>query len=490
MMGNIVKLNIKTLVSISIIVISVLAISIVEKVNLLFAIVMIMWAGMFSYAVLSIKYVPFLFCFLVSFFVFLLGRQLCYHYLHIDQVYEFLNVVNDRTYVCLIVSFIGLATGLFVSSKIRIVNPLCDQVRITDYGNNQRSYQIATKIVFYLCYAGTVVATLMQIVFVKRVGYLESYTVEAGGAGIPTIVSYLSRFTPVVFCLYLATKPPKKSTIITLLLYEGYAVLTLMTGQRYPFIGNSMLILIYFILRGKQEKGWIKKYYFVFLLIAIPVLMLFMTAYDALRLGASFSIHNFFEAFEDFFIQQGGSVNVIRRTIYNADQLNDMHMVSFQSVYSAVFENAIVRRLLSIKTYSGNSIEHALYTNSLPHRLSYIAYGSGYLQGKGTGSSYIAELLHDFSMIGVFGGNVIYGILLKKIDRIDFLHSFGDGIKLAMIYSLLLAPRGGFDSFIGNVFNLQTIIGLFMVFFVTKAVNGYEIRLRSVHRQVYKGDFK
>ena len=144
-----------------------------------------------------------------------------------------------------------------------------------------------------------------------------------------------------------------------------------------------------------------------------------------------------------------------------------MHFVSLQSIYSTLFENGFVRRLLNIKTYSGNSIEHALNTNNLAHRLSYIAYGTEYLKGRGTGSSYIAELLCDFGFVGVFIGNTVYGILINAIDRIQFKNALKDGIKLAMVYYLLLAPRGGFDSFAGSIVNLNTIIGFIIIIILT-----------------------
>ena len=258
-----------------------------------------------------------------------------------------------------------------------------------------------------------------------------------------------------------------------MILYEGYAILRLFTGQRYPFVGISMLMLIYYVMRSKKESNWIKKYHYLLLLLAIPVLMMFMTAYDSIRVGKEVSTDGFFDSIINFLVQQGGSINVIRRTIYNADQLSDMRFVSFQSIYSAIFENGISRRLFNIKTYDGNSIERALTSNNLAHRLSFIAYGDGYLAGKGTGSSYIAELLHDFGLLGVFVGSVLYGCLLKGIDKIEFKHSFSDGIKLAMIYYIILAPRGGFDSFIGNVFNLQSVIGLVVIWLLTQGFSVY-----------------
>ena len=396
---------------------------------------------------------------MITFFVFLLGRQICYHYFHLEQVYEYLDVTNNLTYICLIISLIGLIIGLGLSSsKLHIV----DKKIIGIFDKNEKNilnYQCACKTVFYICYIGMLFGTLLQIIFVQAFGYLYSYTSGTDGAGIPTVIIYLSRFAPIALCLYLATKPPKSKAIMPLILYEIYAILTVFTGQRFPFVAISMFVLYYYILRSRDEDLWIKKYHYYLIILSLPALLGFLTVYDSIRVGSMFQFEGFVEAVQKFLIQQGGSINVIRRTILNADQLNDMNFVSFSSIYSAVFENGIVRRLLNIAVYSGNSIDRAFETNNLAHRLSYIAYGTGYLSGRGTGSSYIAELYHDFNLVGVFLGNVFYGFLLHRIDKITFTNIVFDGFKLAMVYHLLFAPRGSFDAFIGNVFTFQSVIG-------------------------------
>lgn len=222
-------------------------------------------------------------------------------------------------------------------------------------------------------------------------------------------------------------------------------------------------MLIYYLIRSRYERGWIRKYHYALLIIAIPALMLFMTAYDAIRLDNTFNLEGFIGTLEDFFIQQGGSINVIRRTIFNADQLVDMHLVSFNGIHSVIFENPIATRIFDVQTYSGNSVMRAMNTNSLAHRLSYLAYGNGYLMGRGTGSSYIAELFHDFGVFGVLLGSIIYGVILGKINGITFNNKLADGIKLSMLYYLLFAPRGTFDTFISSVFNLYTIFGFAII---------------------------
>ena len=85
-MDGSIRVKLKTFITISFVVMAIIVFSIAENVNPLFAIAIIIWIWMFSYSILNIKDSPLLFCFLISFFVFLLGRQFVYHYLHDEPI--------------------------------------------------------------------------------------------------------------------------------------------------------------------------------------------------------------------------------------------------------------------------------------------------------------------------------------------------------------------------------------------------------------------
>ena len=470
-MSKVVRIKRKTLIAVSIVLALLVVLSFIIKADILFTMVFIIWALLFTLSISNIKESPMLFCFLISFFVFLLGRQFCCHFFNAKPIYQYLDVTNNKTYFYLIISLIGIVLGLLlISWNKKVVIRKTKQSSFLENGKYGRNYSIACLAMFYICYVGMMGALFLQIRFVQNVGYLGSYTEGAGGAGIPSYLSFMAKFAPVALCLYLATKPTKKEAFVPLMLYEIYGIIYVFTGQRYPFIAISMFVLIYYIIRGRDEKNWIMKYHYILLIIAIPILMMLSTVYDSIRVGKEFNFVNYIETLEEFFIQQGGSINVIRRTIYSADKLKDMHLVSFNSTYTVLFENPISRRLFHITTYSGNSVARAMNTNSLAHRLSYLAYGPGYLMGRGTGSSYIAELLHDFGVIGIFVGSLVYGSLLGMIDHIRFNDKLRDGIKLSIIYYLILSPRGSFDAFVNGVFHFYCIIGFALLIILSIAL--------------------
>nr|WP_295280561.1 O-antigen polysaccharide polymerase Wzy family protein [uncultured Blautia sp.] len=438
--------------------------------NSLFVIILSLWAIMFIYTLDNISKNIVMCSFLLSFFVFLLGREFIYEFFGGERLYSFLDVTNNQTFVIILISLLGIFGGsYYIKSSFKFTERKGRKIKKVgkDVPVN-RGYQLACKLMFYVCYFASLVSVAYQIIFVKNVGYLASYTSEAGGSGVPSVVAYVANFTPVILSMYLATCPDKIKVIFPMALYELYALLTLLTGQRYPFIGISLYILTYWFLRERNEGGWIKKWYYIAIIVMLPILMLGVTAYDSIRVGEKIDFHNVVDGFRDFFVDQGGSINVIRRTIYNANQLRDMPLVSFSSTYSTVCGNVIARKLFGITVYSGNSVEHAMLGHSLAHRLSYYAYGNGYLAGRGTGTSYIAELFHDFSYIGVFIGSFVYGVLIEKINRIDFKAYIKNGFLLALLYYIYLLPRGSFDGFVGGVFNIYSIFLWFITYVLSK----------------------
>jgi len=459
------KIDLKKGMVTAAIAVCMIALAIIHRMNILLSCCLLIWIIAVTLSFLDIKNNIAIFCFLISFFVFLLGRQVVYSVFDRQEVYSFLNITNNKTYFLLLVSLISVCLG----TKIAPRNT--EGIGFIDRERDRDNYAVACRIVYYICYLFSIVQVLFQIVYVRRVGYLASYTVDAGGAGIPSVVYYFSSFTPVALSLYLATFPPRNSSLIELAMFEVYGGLSMLTGQRYPFVGISMFVLSYVVIRSRHEEGWVKRRYYAYAVIALPLLIILLTAFDSIRLGQSFTFRNIGDTIITFLDQQGGSINTIRRTIYNAKELKDMHFVSFQGTYSALFENFLARRLFGVETYSGNSIERAMAGHDLSARLSWIAYGDGYLNGLGTGSSFVAELFHDFGAVGVILGSLFYGVVLGKVSRIEPGKKLKNGIGLAMMYYLFLSPRGGFDSFVGSIFRIYSLFFFFIIILIAWVLN-------------------
>ena len=376
---------------------------------------------------------------------------------------------DNKTFLTLLLSLIFLFFGNTFGVNRHIGTNISIEKRLEFIQKSEykKALRKTSKYVFLVCGLFSIIAVLIKITIVRNVGYVGSYTEEASNAGVPSLINYIATFSITAFCIYLSTFPSKKDIFFPLFMEELYSVLTLFSGVRFTFIGINLLIIMYFVIRERLECGWVSKKMLRVVILSSPILLIFLSAMDAIRVGESYQFVNVISSIEGFFDQQGGSVNCIKRVIYYDDMLFDLKWCSFSTLHEVIFENVIARKVFGATTYTGNSVQHALNGHSLAHRLSYYEYGNSYLAGHGVGSSYIAELLHDFGIIGVCVGNFIYGYILKKISTISFESYLQDGIILLVGYHLLHAPRGSFDSFLSNIISIYSLFGILSIILIS-----------------------
>ncbi len=452
--------------------VAVAIVSLIKEVNILFSFVLIVWLGIVSYCMTDIKTHIVLFCFSVSFFVFLIGRELCFAFFGLPRYYTYLDTHNNITFFLMIISMLSLMIGyiiadrysVFARGKTVVIKRRTERMPAYPHFFFETDIQRtgvrkAAEIAFYFCLACSLLDVWKQIQLVRNVGYTGTYmaanTVSSG------VLAYFASFTIVALSIFLATCPPRKSSWTALMAYEAYGVLTMLTGHRYTFVAISMYFLTYIIYRHKLEGHWISKSLVIAIVIAAPFVIVLMNVIDTQR-GGRTEIFNggTMHAMIRFLDQQGGSVNCIKRIFYYKDKLSDMIFTSLSNTRAVLFENAILRRVFGIQVYSGNSLENALNGHYLSHRLSWYEYGELYLRGHGVGSCYIAELFHDFGVIGVMLGNLIYGYVIRRTTDIGDRHYFGNALVFASQYYIYLAPRGDFDGMIGGLFSVTSILGM------------------------------
>ena len=445
--------------------------SIVQNVNVYLSLTFVVWILSMGYYLYNYKTNIANICFMVAFFVFLMGREMCFYYFGMPKYYIYSDEINELTFCFLLISLFAVNMGSLIetilSEKFIFFNK-----RISYF--NEIRY--VSGIAYYFCYIFLIISVFSQIRYVQEVGYLGSYLGK--GATIPGYIAYIALFTPTALCLYLVSLPSKIQSILAMLFYEFYAILTLFTGQRFPFIGISMLLMSYCVLRERYEGEWIRKKFIYGAVLSIPFLLLFLNAFDSIRVGKGFELGNLYEIFLRFCDLQGGSVNVIKRTLYWHEELRDVNFWSLSTIKGLWFENFISRNLFDVTVYYGNSVENALFGNSLAHRLSWYSYGDMYLMGRGVGTSYIAELYADIGVLGVIVGSIFYGIVLKKISKLDFKNPIYDGILFSMLYHLLFAPRGEFDGFTRWFCNIISMPGIIFILFLAQQL--YKSKMNGV----------
>ncbi len=467
---------------------------IVKHVSAGLIVALLLWVAIIMYCLSDVNKHIVLLLFLASFFVFLLGREFCFYFLGLERYYLYLEPYNNITWVLVIISFVFLYIGYQTADIIRVRGK---KIQVKAFRKNKgvfynyyehirethkeavkrKTLQKASLMAFGFCYVISLVDIIQQIKLVRSIGYLGTYA-EAN-AVTSSILGYFSSFTIVALGIFLATYPTKRKCFFAIVCYEFYGVLSMLTGHRYTFIAISMFSLTYIVYRNRRDGRWISKRTGVYILVAVPIVLFVMNYIDAIRAGNASKDNNLLGSVVNFLDQQGGSINVIKRVFYYKKQLKDMSLTSFSNMRGAFLENAIMRKLFNIHVYAGNSIENAMHGHFLSHRLSYYEYGNLYLTGHGVGSCYIAELYHDFGIIGVVLGNILYGALIKRITNPGYHHWLRNGMLLAAQYYIYLAPRGDFDGFVGGLFSLTTILGILGILFLSYFIKGTEKKVEE-----------
>ena len=406
------------------------------------------------YALTDLETRGVLFVFLVSFFLILVGREALEVFgLHaIETVFK--DELNRQAEWMIVISlaslFAGYALSGFFSTKKK---------KIPDHRYDSPQYRAIRKVsiaLFLFTFAFNVFTLIDIVLFVFRNGYLNFYT--SYESHVPYVIKKLGDMCLVCFWIFLATMPDKKSVNRASLLYIIYFLLTLGTGKRFPFVAGMLTLFVYYLARNRIHNDgqvWIKKKTIILMFVLAPLLFMPLYAIGQIRVGNSWNAFRVDKAISNFLYNQGVSINVIKRAQIYGYKLPEGRMYLFGSTYEAISNN-IISRMLGFPQYTGNTVEHARNGYSFQHALSYIAIGSYYLGGHGLGSCYIAEAFHDLGYLGVVAVNVVYGTLFRKLFDFRRYGVWITTIIIAMLNSILLAPRGSADGFITDIVDLTT----------------------------------
>ena len=192
-------------------------------------------------------------------------------------------------------------------------------------------------------------------------------------------------------------------------------------------------------------------------LIAFPFLLVGLGIFSKIRTGDKIEFSNVGDSIVDFVYNNGVSVNVIKRSYELDSRLRSDRFYSLHFLHDGVFG------LVFGSDGAGNNADKATEGYHLAHALPYLMFRDKYLEGAGTGTSYIAELYHDFGYIGVAIGSIIYGYVMQKINRIwNSCHNniWIVAVGFAMVEAFIKAPRWNYDIFVAYFLDL----GMWMAF--------------------------
>lgn len=423
---------------------------------------------MMLYCIRDIKNRILLFCFGISFFVFLLGRDGLEQLFKHPIVTPFSPDINSHTYFSIIISLLGIwiIYSIYNAKYCKIYKTINLNQRESVYFKYIRKY---SKFVFKLILPIGILVNIVIAVYVIRFGYYSSFTELReiiDNSPIFYTINKLLLLLPSSFAIYMSTLPSKSEFKKVAIPYFIYLVISLACGARSTFILGSLLILIFMVYMQKIQSNivWIDKKYIKVLIFLMPLLAIGLTFYKNIRFGENTEVISLWDSFNSFFYDQGVSSNSIKRAYEYEDDIPKQDAIySLEFLYSG-----IPARLMGRKVYQGNNIEHATKGGSFTHALGYTVMGKLYLNGAGTGSSYIAELYYDFGYIGVFIGSCIYGYIFSLINNFKSGGLLRRCMLFMIITDLLWSPRASYSGFVSFLVAPTTIALLIFIFFMAK----------------------
>ncbi|HAP2865770.1 TPA: O-antigen polysaccharide polymerase Wzy family protein [Enterococcus faecalis] len=446
--------------------------------------VMFFWTGNLVYSFKNFGQKSVFFFFNITIFVFLLSRpfisffrnRIWWHW-----GYSGSNFAMNVLYLTLIGILIGAM--LFQRFGLKDFDSKLEKQKYPTY----RIYLMKFSLVFYfITLIVSVYGDMEKLIFVRSTSYEEFYA--SFSSNLPTYVQVLGLMMPYVVCIYLACMPKKGISYMVLGSYVISSFPTFLMGQRGPLILKIIFALLYFIIRDylQDSQKWISKFEKIVIILATPLMIVLMGAFNYIRANSSIETNGFFSLIVDFFFKQGTSFDTI---IFGHDFLDKLPFIDVKNYTFGSFIDSFKYGFIGQKLFNGiglpstNSPEKGMISNSLAHNLAYVYRKDEYLAGNGNGSSYLLEIFADYGYIGVFIASILLGIILiflvVSFKRNNLLLST---IALICISNILFIPRSDATSWLQFIMK-PTFIAPMVICFGSSFLLAKLDRLRKVSRK-------
>lgn len=374
----------------------------------------------------------------------------------IKYVNQYLTLILNVIYVSILFCYLAYAVCMRRNRK-----------NVFDYKleNNsvyKRAYHVAVPL--YIIAALTkACVSVIKLAFSYSVSY-ATYHAEVQYAlnSVPSIILKIASAYDILFFIILATFPEPKKLKWFFICDIGISAILLLTGGRSDIARSIVIMFVYLIIYSANKNINTKKIFKICLLL-LPLLIVFFTAYQYMRVQTSVSDKSILSLFIDGIIGNESS-QMIAHAEYSKDILPRTGLYSFGDM-RAWFINSILGKLFGLTSLSSHTVETAQAGVVLGQTVAYYVMPDTYLSGAAFGSCYIAELYADLGYLGVAIGNSIFGVILASINSL-----FNKSLAKRVIYFLMLstiiyAPRAGFSSIFTSVFSFINIF-IALVFYV------------------------
>lgn len=447
--------------------------------NVMFISIISLFANNVLYAIESLKTKVVFLLFNISFFTFLLGKYFLEMLSGIQWWNEFPNEIIIHTLLSLFISLLFIYTG---SVFAELFNRNYSTYTFYDNTNSLFYFRKVSKIIFYITYFISFVVLLERIMFVLQNGYISLYL--NFHSKMPFIIKKVSESYLTFFYIYLATLPEKREAKPLILLQIIYLGVSVLTGVRGILVVGLLVIVIYYIFRdlfiGDYDEKWLGKVERTLIIIALPFLIAFLNIYSFIRVGIKVDNFSLLNEINNFFVLQGGSVNVIS---YGKLYENFLPLTNTSYALGPFINYFTIGTIASIFTGLSpivDKIDVALYGNNFGATITYLVNPSYYLAGGGLGTQYIAELYADFGYLGVAIFNFIIGIVLSLILSVTSRKWWLFAIGLLTCNAIIEMPRNFAFTWIGVWYALPTWFPILITWVFAKFIKETRYRYEKL----------
>ena len=339
-----------------------------------------------------------------------------------------------------------------------------------------------------------------MLLYMRGRSYLEYYTTYS--PRVPYVIQAVANMDVYCLAFFLAAMPPKRKAFVPLGLYLLSAVPSLLIGQRNPVVLNGIFLFLYYYIRdvlkpvdgpvppkkkSQVQKSlvqkslvqrlerlhlprWLGRLERGALAVMIPVVVLFLSAFNYLRMGDQLENSSVAGLMGDFLYQQGVSFDVLCIGYESTPLLpSGFHNYTFGSFIDYFTHGAPARLLFGARALeSGNTVDMALNSNSYTHAMSYVSRGQEYLDGHGWGSSYLLETYTDYGWIGIVLFSLAIGFVLVYAFVWLSQNWLGASMVLASLTSIFFIPRAAAMEWLSFVLTAQFLLPLAFCWFAAK----------------------
>lgn len=398
--------------------------------------------------------------FLASFFCFMLGRMSMDFFAKGSVSFYFIDGITIHTLISIFISLIFLQLGVEVcENKWKNRKPDINK----EYKKELQKY---AQILFCIAGVAAIVMNIEQIIFVQKYSYVDLY--KEFVSNIPRIFQVIGNMYIASFIVFLSTFPSKKDCKLSIVLFSVVTISVLLTGDRGMFICNFAVLVVYVFWRQYiDHEIWISKKLTIIGIACIPVLLAGLSFFVYIREGVDVGERTIIAQIIRFFRASGNSVDILSYGKEYQDQF-PKSFYSFGELIDYVKYNPISQALFNTVKPKPHTVEYVETMHSYAHTISYFISPDKYLLGHGKGSSYIAEVYHDFGYIGIGVCNFIYGMFLAGIYKLNKSNPFVIASAFIALRILFYVPRGPMISPVSYVLNITTVFAMFFLWMMAK----------------------